>query len=60
MIDTMNKWYKWDDGWFEYYINTNTGEKKLQLEEGDIEVNPNVDDFYEKRSKLNGQTDRNI
>lgn len=48
MIDTMNKWYKWNDGWFEYYINANTGEKKLQLEEGDIEVNPNIDDFYDK------------
>lgn len=37
--DTNNcKWRKFSDGWFTYYINVATGEKKLNLEEGDIEV----------------------
>ena len=32
------KWRKFSDGWFTYYINVTTGEKKLNLEEGDIEI----------------------
>lgn len=34
----MNKYYKFSDGWFTYYVNVRTGEKKLLLDEGDIEV----------------------
>lgn len=29
---------KFYDGWFEYYYNINTGEKKFKLEDGDIEI----------------------
>lgn len=44
----MNQYYKWNDGWFDYYINKNTGEKKFELEDGDIEVNPpKLDDFMQ-------------
>ena len=43
-----NTWYKWDDGWFEYYINSETGEKKFKLEDGDIEVEPHLDDYSTK------------
>ena len=39
-------WYKTSDGWFTYYVNVFTKEKKLQLDEGDIEISaPDVDDF---------------
>lgn len=30
------KWRKTDDGWFEFYINVETGEKKLTLGHDDI------------------------
>ncbi len=38
-------WYKFNDGWFTYYINKDTGEKKLHLEPGDVEVEASLDDF---------------
>lgn len=41
----MNTYYKFNDGYFTYYVNTLTGEKKFELEEGDIEVESNFDDF---------------
>ena len=42
----MNRWYKYNDGWFTYYINIETGEKKFTLEDGDFEVEPpKMDDF---------------
>lgn len=40
-----NRYYKFRDGFFTYYINADTGEKKISLEAGDIEVEPNLDDF---------------
>ena len=36
------------DGWFKYYICVETGEKKFELDEEDIEVNQEMDDFYRK------------
>lgn len=47
----MNKYYKFNDGWFTYYVNTETGEKKFELEEGDIEVEGNLDDFVREENK---------
>lgn len=43
----MNQWYEWDDGWFTYYVNTETREKKLHLEEGDelVPYYDKLDDF---------------
>lgn len=39
-----NCYYKFNDGWFTYYVNVKTHEKKLELEEGDIEVDaPELD-----------------
>lgn len=29
-------WRKYNDGWFTYFINKKTGEKKYELDEGDI------------------------
>lgn len=51
----MNKYYKFNDGFFAYYINTLTGEKKFELEEGDVEVEPNIDDFSRPNEK--GESD---
>lgn len=39
------KYYKTSDGWFDFYVNVDTGEKKFFLEEGDILVERYVDDF---------------
>lgn len=36
--DDNNTWRKTEDGWFDFYINTKTGEKKFELEDGDILV----------------------
>lgn len=47
----MNKYYKFNDGWFTYYVNTETGEKKFELEEGDIAVEANFDDFVREENK---------
>ena len=47
----MNKYYKFNDGYFTYYVNTLTGEKKFELEEGDVEVESNFDDLSRPREK---------
>lgn len=31
----FNMWRKFYDGWFEYYYNIETGERKFKLEPGD-------------------------
>ena len=41
------KYHKVNDGWFTYYVNVETGERKFQLEPGDIEVPRKLDDFCE-------------
>ena len=48
LIKDKNTWYEFNDGWFTYYVNTLTGEKKFELEDGDIEVDAcdYLDDFY--------------
>lgn len=48
LIRDKNTWYKFNDGWFTYYVNTLTNEKKFELEDGDIEVGgyDYLDDFY--------------
>ena len=47
----MNKYYKFKDGFFTFYVNTLTGEKKFRLEEGDVEVESNLDDLSRAREK---------
>lgn len=46
-ITVLNHWYRWCDGWFTYYINVTTGEKKFELDEEDIEISyiSKLDDF---------------
>ena len=41
----MNEYYQFSDGWFTYYVNVETGEKKLKLDDGDVLVESNLDDF---------------
>ena len=43
----MNEYYQFSDGWFTYYINAKTGDKKLTLDKDDILVESNLDDFCE-------------
>ena len=38
MFYEVERWRKFNDGWFEYYVNIDTGEKKFRLEEEDIEI----------------------
>lgn len=32
----MNEYYEVHDGWFDYYVNNVTGEKKFHLDDGDV------------------------
>ena len=49
----MNKWRKASDGWFDFYVNIETGEKKLTLDDNDVEEKtPKLDDFYRKTLSL--------
>lgn len=45
MKENNDEWYKFNDGFFSYYINKGTGKKKFELEEGDKEVEADLDDF---------------
>ena len=40
-----NEYYKASDGFFDFYVNVKTGEKKFVLEKGDVLVERNSDDF---------------
>ena len=44
-VINMNKYYKFSDGWFTYYVNVETSEKKFSLGKDDILVESNLDDF---------------
>ena len=41
----QNKYFKVSDGFFTYFVNKDTGEKKFELDENDVEVEPELDDF---------------
>ena len=44
---TPNEYYKTSDGWFDFYVNKQTGKRKLHLEDGDTLIEaPKRDDFY--------------
>lgn len=42
---SMNKYYQFSDGWFTYYINVETGDKKFSLDKDDVLIESNLDDF---------------
>ena len=44
----MEKYYEFSDGWFTYYINVKTGHKKFVLDDLDVLVESNLDDFSRK------------
>lgn len=46
-----NRYHKAYDGWFNYYVNVDTGEKKFKLDEGDICVDIALDDFSREENK---------
>lgn len=46
-----NKYYKTSDGWFDYYVNVETGEKKFKLDEYDVCVERKRDDFYRPHAR---------
>ena len=41
----QNRYYKENDGWFDYFVNADTGEKKFRLDPTDVCVERNLDDF---------------
>ena len=41
------EYYEINDGWFTYYANVATGKKKFELEDCDILVERELDDFAE-------------
>lgn len=45
----MNKYYEFNDGFFTYYINIETSEKKFELDKDDVLVEPKLDDFIRNR-----------
>ena len=47
------EYYKLSDGFFTYYVSAKTGEKKFRLDNGDLLVEPNLDDFC-RRDGANG------
>ena len=42
----MNKYYQINDGWFTYYVNVETDDKKFKLDKNDVLVAHRPDDFY--------------
>lgn len=47
-----DEWFLVNDGWFTYYINKRSGERKFTLEAGDVEVDPpRQDDFWREEEK---------
>ena len=46
--EKRNKYYEFSDGFFTYYVNVKTGEKKFSLDNGDLLEEANLDDFCRK------------
>jgi hypothetical protein len=38
-------WKKFNDGWFTYYYNTETGERKFRLDENDVLIEDEYDSY---------------
>ena len=50
-MENNNKYYRFSDGFFTYYVNKATGEKKFKLDEGDVEVEWEPDDFCDGKAR---------
>lgn len=46
--EKTKEYYEFSDGFFTYYVNAKTGEKKIRLDSGDLLVEPKLDDFCRK------------
>jgi hypothetical protein len=44
-----NKYYQMSDGFFTYFVNKDTGEKKFKLDDNDVCVERSADGFMRKR-----------
>lgn len=53
-----NEYYKVSDGFFNYYVNKETGDKKFKLDKGDIEVERQVDDFIRETDNIRRHRER--
>ena len=57
----MAKYYRHSDGWFQYFINSETGEKRFNVEDNAEIIDRQYDDFYrmnkEDFNEENGFTD---
>ena len=42
----LNTYYQINDGWFTYYVNVETGDKKFKLDKDDILIDHRPDDFW--------------
>lgn len=49
MLNAENEYYRDETGFCACYVNTKTGKKKFQLEEGDRPVERVLDDFFRER-----------
>lgn len=49
-LSICNRYYKTSDGFFSYFVNAETGEKKFKLDEDDICVERSVDDFCREKT----------
>ena len=44
------EYYEVNDGWFTYYVNVQTGERKFKIEDNDKIVPRVLDDFCKRRT----------
>lgn len=56
--EMSNEYYKVSDGFFNYYVNKETGDKKFKLDKGDIEVERQVDDFIRETDNIRRHRER--
>ena len=47
----MNKYYKLSDGFFTYFVNVENGKKKFSLDENDVLVESDLDDFCRQENE---------
>lgn len=52
-----NEYYSFSDGFFSYYVNRETGEKKFELDKDDICVDAKLDDFSRRKDTEQGTSE---
>ena len=51
----MTEYYRDETGWLPCYVNTKTGKKKFQLEEGDRLIERKMDDFFREEERTDAE-----